>query len=60
MSAQETPMIPVEKIVVEQRLNVRKSMDQEALKRLGKSIAKDELIQPITEPESRRLALDRC
>lgn len=48
MTAQETPMIPVEKIVVEEGLNARKSMDQEALKRLGKSIAKDELIQPIT------------
>ncbi|HEX6204988.1 MAG TPA: ParB/RepB/Spo0J family partition protein [Solirubrobacterales bacterium] len=48
MTAQGTPMIPVEKIVVEQGLNARKSMDQEALKRLGKSIAKDELVQPIT------------
>jgi ParB/RepB/Spo0J family partition protein len=48
MTAQKTPMIPVEKIVVEEGLNARKSMDQEALKRLGKSIAKDELVQPIT------------
>lgn len=48
MTALETPMIPVDKIVVEDGLNARKSMDQEALKRLGKSIAKDELVQPIT------------
>jgi ParB family transcriptional regulator, chromosome partitioning protein len=48
MTAQKTPMIPVEKIEVEEGLNARKSMDQEALKRLGKSIAKDELVQPIT------------
>lgn len=48
MTAQKTPMIPVGKIVVEEGLNARKSMDQEALKRLGKSIAKDELVQPIT------------
>jgi ParB/RepB/Spo0J family partition protein len=48
MTAQKTPMIQVEKIVVEEGLNARKSMDQEALKRLGKSIAKDELVQPIT------------
>lgn len=48
MTTQNTPMIPVAKIVVEEGLNARKSMDLEALKRLGKSIAKDELVQPIT------------
>ncbi len=48
MTTQATPMIPVERIVVEEGLNARKSMDQEASKRLGRSIAKDELIQPIT------------
>ncbi len=48
MSQQSTPMIPVDKIVIEEGFNARKTFDQEKLKQLGSSIASQELVQPIS------------
>jgi ParB/RepB/Spo0J family partition protein len=41
-------MIPVDKIVVQEGHNARKSFDPKALKRLGKSIAANDLIEPLS------------
>jgi ParB/RepB/Spo0J family partition protein len=41
-------MIPVDKIVVQEGHNARKSFDPKALKRLGKSISANDLIEPLS------------
>jgi ParB/RepB/Spo0J family partition protein len=41
-------MIPVDKIVVQEGFNARKTFDQKALERLGKSIADNDLVQPLS------------
>jgi hypothetical protein len=41
-------MIPVDKIVVREGHNTRKSFDPKALKRLGKSISANDLIEPLS------------
>jgi ParB family chromosome partitioning protein len=41
-------MIPVDRIVVKEGHNARKSFDPKALKRLGKSISANDLIEPLS------------
>jgi ParB/RepB/Spo0J family partition protein len=48
MAAATPLMIPVDKIVVQEGHNARKSFDPKALKRLGKSISANDLIEPLS------------